>query len=66
MNFCTIGDISPHLTPYRDVTDSEMIPSLWQNQWLEGRRKCIYIYKYIYISILKTRQKGTKILVHSD
>ena len=60
MNFCTIGDISPHLTPYRNVTESEMIPLLRQNQRLVGRRKCLYI------SILEIRQKGTKTVVHSD
>ena len=60
MNFRTVGDISLHLTAYRDVTDLEMIPPLRQNQRLEGRRK------RLYIPILETWQKGTQTLVHSD
>ena len=60
INFRALGDISLHLTSYKDVTDSEMISPLRQSQQLEGRRKCLYI------PILETWQKGTRTLVHSD
>ena len=60
MSFHTVGDISPHLTPYKDVTYSEMILLLRQNQRLERRRK------RLYIPILETWQRGTQTLVHSD
>ena len=55
MNFHTVGNILTHLTPRTSVTDSAMISPLRQNQRLEGRRE------RLYISIDKTRQKGTKI-----
>ena len=43
MNFRTVGNISTHLTPHMDVTDSAIISPLRQNQRLEWRRKRLYI-----------------------
>ena len=44
MNFRIVGNISTHLTPHMDVTNSAIISPLRQNQWLEWRRKHLYIH----------------------